>query len=147
MARSETRLSEYKILALRYQDEAYTLAYYLLGDEQQAEETIQAAFGRLFQQGNAPVGRFRLEALRGVLLYVRRSHVVLSLVADPDPLIQQLTRLGMAQRSAIVLVDVLGLDYEEAGQVLGVSKKQAGRLVAQGRLALRPQLSHAPHPL
>ena len=61
-----SRITIFNSLALQTQDEAYTLAYYLLGDERRAERATQAAFEQLYQHARLQANRFRFDALRRV---------------------------------------------------------------------------------
>jgi DNA-directed RNA polymerase specialized sigma24 family protein len=144
---ADSRIITFNSMALHYQDEAYTLAYYLLGDEGSAEKATQAAFAQLYQNARLQANHFRLEVLRRVLVSCQgwfgslpgraKLRTKTSAVAGRgDDLSWKLMDLKEAERSAVVLVDVLGLDYAEAAQVLSSSKKQVSRLLAQARLNL-----------
>jgi DNA-directed RNA polymerase specialized sigma24 family protein len=132
-AMGQTRLSAFNSLALRYQDDAYTLAYYLLGDEKRAAEATQAAFSRLYRRADASHDQFRLEVLRWVISvsHPKDSHPVP--VTGRGDLSEKLLKLNARERSVVVLVDVLGLNYDQAARVLGCSVKETGRLLAQAR--------------
>ena len=138
----------FNTLALRYQDDAYTLAYYLLGDDARAAGATQAAFDRIFRRGSVPQNRFRVEVLRGVLQSVRAGESARSsrparhsrpaqlAQAAGDALSRLLLRLRSDDRSALVLVDVLGLGYREASQVLGCSERELARRLGRARFSL-----------
>jgi DNA-directed RNA polymerase specialized sigma24 family protein len=134
----QTRLSAFNSLALRYQDDAYTLAYYLLGDEKRATEATEAAFARLYRRVNPSLDQFRLEVLRGVISVSREGNSHPVPVTGRGELNQQLLKLNPRERSVVVLVDVLGLNYEQAAQVLGCSVKETGRFLAQARMRICP---------
>lgn len=148
-ATADLQIMGFNSLALQTQDEAYTLAYYLLGNERHAERATQAAFEQLHQHARLEFNRFRLEVLRRVVEGCRRiGHIMpgraglrstLSMVAHRDETIHRLLPLSDGERFVVVLVDILGLSYEEAAQVLGSSKKEVGRTLAQARLALSEQ--------
>jgi DNA-directed RNA polymerase specialized sigma24 family protein len=141
--KADRRLTTFNMLAQHYQDEAYTLAYYLLGEETQASEATQAAFTGLFQRTEMPVEHFRMEMLRWVLAYCQKLGLPLSRQAISKEIAHQLRYVKEDERSALVLVDVLGLDYAEAGQVLHCSTRHISRLLAQGRLSLARQSESA----
>jgi DNA-directed RNA polymerase specialized sigma24 family protein len=130
----EKHLATFNILAQHYQDEAYTLAYYLLGDEARASEALQAAFTRLYHRTDLQMEHFRFDVLRWVLAYCRNSGGIPMRAANSGEIARQLSYLEENERTALVLVDVLGLDYSEAARVLGCSSKQIGKLLAQGRV-------------
>lgn len=138
----QTRLATFNTLAASYQDEAYTLAFYLLGDEDRATEATRVAFSRLYEQLGTKLENFRTEALRWVVSVSRQSvplfaRALASKPLDSSGLIGRLLALSENERCAVVLVDILGLRYEEAAQVLGSSRKQVGSWVAQARLNLQ----------
>lgn len=127
-------------LALQMQDEAYTFAYYLLGDEQAAEAATQAAFTSLSRKGSIRAEQFRQDVLRGVLAGSRKFSIPVTSIANApsEDLTRALMHLPAEQRSALVLVDVLGLNYDDAAGVLGCSRKQFAHLLAQGRMKFAP---------
>jgi DNA-directed RNA polymerase specialized sigma24 family protein len=143
LATTETRLTTFNTLALHYQDDAYTLAYYLLGDESCAERATQAAFDYLYQHAGLSFERFRLEILRRVLEHCQKKAApalrliphtaVKRLAGSHDATLGKLLALKYGERSVVILVDVLGLNYEEAAQVIGSSMKQVSHLLAQAR--------------
>ncbi len=148
-ATADTRIMSFNTLALQTQDEAYTLAYYLLGNEHHAERATQAAFEQLHRNARLELNRFRLDVLRRVVDGCRRIGQImpnrsvlrstLRMVASQDETIQRLIPLNEGERAVVVLVDILGLSYDEAAQVLDSSKKEVGRILAQARLALSQQ--------
>ena len=127
-------------LALQMQDEAYTFAYYLIGDERAAEAATQAAFTGLPRKRAVRAEQFRQDVLRGVLVGSRKFAIpVTSTASAPrEDLTRALLNLPAEQRSALVLVDVLGLNYDEAANILGCSRKQFAHLLAQGRMNFAP---------
>jgi DNA-directed RNA polymerase specialized sigma24 family protein len=144
----DSQLSSFNTLALRYQDEAYTLAYYLSGDEARATEATQAAFASLYLRQGLRLEQFRQEVLHWVLVNCRQFGASFpgrspSRAMAKDDLCRQLLGLPEKDRSAVILVDILGLNYSEAAFVLDCSPRQAGRWVAQGRILLSQQAGHA----
>lgn len=137
--RENSQLIEFNTLALRFQDEAFTFAYYLLGDEVQASEATQAAFAGLYRSEEPQLAPFRLEVLRWVLAQCRRQVQQQSPVPRfrmGEALINDLQWLGMEERSAVVLVDVIGLPYDEAARVIGIPRQHLIRSLALGRLRM-----------
>ena len=120
-------------LTRRYQDEVYTLAYYLLGDERQAVQVTQDAFIQVYRP-DVLVERFRLEALRQVFACCRGQQP--RAFSATDDLFNGLVSLSREEQAAVILVDVLGLNYDQACWVLGRNAKQILKLLAQGRLRL-----------
>lgn len=138
---TEKQLMMFNTLAMQIQDEAFTLAYYLLGDETRAAEAIQGAFARLYQRPGLKFASFRRDVFQRVLAQCRAMRSGLrtarfSVMTVRDDVTENLLRLNEPERSAAVLIDVLGLSYDEAADVLGCSKREISRLLAQARLNL-----------
>lgn len=129
-------LLEFNTLALRFQDDAFTFAYYLLGDEVLASEATQAAFTSLYRSAEKRFDQFRLEVLRWVLANCRRVYGALPRPRQGDTLSIELQHLVVEERAVVVLVDVLGLPYDEAARVLDIPREKLIRLLALGRLRL-----------
>lgn len=140
-----SRLNTFNSLALHYQDEAYTLAYYTLGDEARAVEVTQAAFARLYLAKSIMVRQelFRRELLRNVLRRCGNEGIPVTGAGREPGLVRRLQTLDVKTRAAVVLVDVLDLSYDEAVRVLDCPKKQFMGLVAQARLRLVDQVRFA----
>lgn len=137
-------LAAFNRLVAAHQDQLYALCYRAFGDEQAAIEAVQAAVGQARRQiKRCDAGRFHLWLLqwgvRACQERLRRGSV-----AGTAPALGQaqtpvaglpagLCRLPEDLRLAIVLVDVVGLDYLEAATVLSVSLDQVRRQVAEAR--------------
>lgn len=132
-------LPAYNRLVLEHQDVLYNLAYRVLGDQAAAVEATQAAFVSAQRKLRA----YRTGPFRVWLIYwlVRacRSHldgkvsrpVASDLVGPGD-----LAKLPPAQRLALVLVDIAGLDYGQAASVLEQAPAQVRHDLAAARRAL-----------
>ena len=134
---SFSHLQAFNALILAYQDEAFTLACYLLSDEERASEVVQDACRETYQAScdrQTPVRSDILHrVVRSCLALAGRSNGS-SAVADARR--HNLALLPMDQRVLVVLVDVLGLDYCEAAQVLHKSTPFVRRKLAKGRARL-----------
>jgi DNA-directed RNA polymerase specialized sigma24 family protein len=133
-----SNLTDFNRLVLQHQEDAYTLAFYTLGDERQACETVQRVIRDAFRR---PAGEnFQLIILQGVtnLCSQLPAHSIDQNVV-PE-IVRQLSSLTVLERLAIILIDILGLNYEEAAQVCRQPKAQLSRLLAQARVhMLLPQ--------
>lgn len=142
-ATNENQLMMFNTLAMQIQDEAFTLAYYLLGDETLAGEAIQSAFTRLYQRPGLKYATFKRDVFQRVLMQCQKMdhglRIRLGSAGARDKVANHLQRLNERERAVAVLVDVLGLSYDEAASVLGSTKKETGRLLAQARLNLAHQ--------
>ena len=131
-------LLAYNRLVLEHQDAVYNLAYRLLGDAAAAAEATQAAFvGALRELRGCPAGAFRAWVLRWL---VRACQPRLGRGSRPaEPVASWpgcLAALPPAQRLALALVDIAGLDYAQAASVLGLKPEQLRADLAAARRAL-----------
>ncbi len=133
--------------------------YLLSGNAQEAEEIMQDAFVAVWERWDrvgpmeSPAGylyrtamnRFRSRARRAV----RAAREVAGATApgdafaaadERDALARALSRLPERQRAAIVLVELLGYDSDEAGGILGVKAVTVRSLASQARSTLRTAL-------
>ncbi len=135
------------------QDQIYTLSYRAFGDEQSALEATQAAVQQAARNiARFHAGPFRLWLVRWVVWSCRdriarqaRPQAAGAPPGAPEPTIatvaeqtieSSLCRLPLELRLALILVDVAGLDYAETAAVLGASREQVSRSVAEARARL-----------
>ena len=131
--------------------------YLLVHDRAEAEDLAQEAFARVYERWDqvgameSPTGylfRVGLNLHRKRLrrLAVAAKHVVRGDDHVPDPaeaiadhrgVLDGLATLPDGQRAAVVLVDFLGLDSAEAGEVLGIEAVSVRARVHRARAALR----------
>jgi RNA polymerase sigma-70 factor (ECF subfamily) len=150
-------LQAFNRIVIAYQDRAYTMAYYLLGDSKAAEDIVQEAFITIYKElPNYRDGSFKSLLIRMVMdkcldkLRHWKGHQITtsetidargeeiesstwsvnpgealeecSIRTEPDRyLLLYLDRLDAKDRTALVLVDILDLDYGEAAEVMGCS--------------------------
>ena len=127
------RLSAFNQQILQQQEEAYTLAYYLLGSAEAASQAVQTAVIQCYQQSSRG-GSQRLSLLRTVLKNSLASSAIP--VTGADPLTRGILSLPQEERRTVLLVDVLGLSYVEAAQVLGTNTSRVSQWLTGGRLAM-----------
>lgn len=164
-------LDAFNGLVLAYQGQAYNVALRMLGDSPSAEDATQDAFISAYRNiASFRGGNFRAWLLRIVsnacLDQLRaskrhRTEPLDPLVLDPpgheelpeDYTLRQelggeirkgLDILPPDQRLAIVLVDMQGLDYEEAAQVTQSNLGTVKSRIARGRARLRDYLRARP---
>jgi RNA polymerase sigma-70 factor (ECF subfamily) len=128
-------LDAFNRLVLDHQAAVYTLAYRVLGDEAAAVAATQAAFVRALRElGAYRAGPFKLFVLRCL---VQVCAPLLGRGAAPATReFPRLAALPRAQCLALALVDLAGLDYAQAGAVLGVTASQVQHDLAAARRAL-----------
>lgn len=139
-----TGLEEFNRLVLQHQDEAFCLAFYMLGSEAQAGQVVQSAVRQAYVnfKGNSP--DFRTQILQlvsaGCLKTRKRTPDVKT---QMDSLQKQLSCLAEKERLALILIDLLGLSYAQTGHILRQSPIHVRRLLTQGRLNFRKKIPPA----
>ena len=143
-----------------FRSEATALArslYLLTGDRAEAEDLVQEAMARAFarwdrvQHMDSPAGYVYKAALNLFRRRLRRAALrpLFAASAPRDPaevagarsdLLRALQSLSRQQREAIVLVEWLGFDSEEAGRVLGIRPSSVRTRLQRAKIALRTQL-------
>lgn len=132
----------------------------MVGDRAEAEDLAQEAMVRVYERWDrvrgldAPVGylyrtAFNLNRKRARRLAVRRRKAEApspapagpaELAEDRAEVLRALTALPMAQREAVVLVEWLDLDAEEAGRWLGIDASSVRGRLHRARATLRTLL-------
>jgi DNA-directed RNA polymerase specialized sigma24 family protein len=120
----------YNRLVLQHQDEAFTLAAHLLGDDDRACEVVDETFRKAFESRRIPRHFFRLEVLRQVVTLCRGQ---VRKLAGPPRLAQLLAGPVDDEKIILALVDCLGLGYNETGVILGKNPAQIMKTLAQAR--------------
>jgi RNA polymerase sigma-70 factor, ECF subfamily len=130
--------------------------YFVTGNRPDAEELMQDAFLKLWERWDSideiedPTGYLFRIALNGFRMRRRRAAMSLrKLIPVPEPrdlfsdaemrtdVRAMLLGLTPRQRSALLLVDLLGYSSEQAGRILGIRPSTVRALATQGRRALR----------
>jgi DNA-directed RNA polymerase specialized sigma24 family protein len=130
---SEGDLTAYNTLILQLQDQAFTLACDLLGDEDVAVEVLQKVFLNSFKKRSENRPGFTQEILRRVLQACLKQKS--SLVG---PAIPEFSHAGLSNEEviALVLVDRLELSYPEAAEVTGCNPLNIRKRLAEARYLL-----------
>jgi len=133
--------------------------YLLTRDKFEAEELAQEAMTRVLERWDrvsgmdSPMGyTFRTalnlnrKRLRRIAVRARKAFAAIpsedhsEMVGDQRDVQQALAKLPAAQREAIVLVDWLAMDSEQAGRVLGIEATSVRVRIHRARSSLRRQL-------
>ena len=137
----------------------YRALWLVTRNRHEAEEVMQDAFlkvwerwdrvaemdspeGYLFQTG---MNLYR-SRLRRMVAAVRRTIRVLpgddalATVEERDAIMRAMGALTPAQRSAVVLVDLIGMSSAEAGEALGIRPVTVRVLAARGRAVLKERM-------
>lgn len=124
-------LDSFNRQAVAYQAEAYTLAWHLLGDEDAAGAALQAALVNVYRAHPDTATSIRTSLLREII------HLSpWPLGHGADGLAGRVRRLPRRARQALLLVDLLGLSYEEAAAVMDCSRSTLAARLARARKRL-----------
>jgi len=169
-------LEAFNQLVLNYQDLVYRQAYWVLGEQEAAEDAAQEAFIRAYQNIHTVFGTtFKAWLLRittntciDMLRRIKKhpftalepvdeegeEYESASWMVDPSQTVEKtveteqmveavqecLGKLHPDYRTAVVLVDIQELDYEEAARVMGICMGTFKSRLARARLRLRNAL-------
>jgi RNA polymerase sigma-70 factor (ECF subfamily) len=169
-------LDAFNKLVLNYQDQVYRQAYWVLGEQEAAEDAAQEAFIRAYQGIQVVYGTtFRAWLLRittnvciDMLRRVKKHPLIPLEPVDEDGeefesaswMIDQtqsieatveteqmveaiqacLRQLHSDYRTAVVLVDIQDMDYDEAARIMGICMWTFKSRLARARLRLRNAL-------
>jgi DNA-directed RNA polymerase specialized sigma24 family protein len=129
-------LAQYNQQVQACQDEAYTLAWYLLADEAAAEAVVQEAVEMVFRQTAGGQRSCRQAIFCAVLrqCHLRwRSSMPITGAAAGQAVHTLLHRLPEVERQVLVLVEIIGLGYHETAQLVHRPVKEIQAVVAQAR--------------
>ena len=133
-------LSLFNQQILQCQDDAYTLAWYLLGDEGAAEAILQEAVETAFRRFSPHRGNCRALILQLVLRMCRQRPPAKETLPAPEP-------LTCLERQALVLIEILKLNYLETARITGRPAQEIARLLAHARRKMtHPGSAEVPSP-
>ena len=136
----------------------YRALWLVARNRHEAEEVMQDAFLKVWERWDrvasmeSPEGYLFQTAmnlyrsrLRRMVAAVRRTIRVLptddlATVDERDAIVRAMDSLTPAQRSAVVLVDLVGMSSVEAGRALGVRPVTVRVLAARGRATLKERM-------
>lgn len=125
-------LSLFNQQVLQIQDDAYTLAWYMLGDAVEAETVMQEAVQAAFSSFSSKRTDCRLLILKQIVEQCRTRKPAASSSVEPG-IFCNLCSLSEQERVILVLIDVLGLDYQDASFITGIALGKIGSLLARAR--------------
>jgi DNA-directed RNA polymerase specialized sigma24 family protein len=131
-------LPAYNELVVQHQDEAFTLACDLLGNETMAAEAVEEAFRDSFRDRKTPQAQFRLEIMKKVAENCEKRAKILP---GPQAMAHLLTDLTNTEKTILVLVDCLEMSYADAGYVTGKPPAIVGVELAKARFLLNSALN------
>lgn len=137
---------------------AYAIAYYMVGNEIEAEEVTQDTFVRAFRQAEEPDGR----CVDCSLVNELRERMPLDEQAAPAEAVPDLALGGRNikrtemeealkdlppnERIVFLLRDVEGYDAERVATLLEITRQQVERTLFSARLRLRTTLANLQRP-
>ena len=128
-------------------------------DRHEAEEVLQEAFVRMWARWNEldvddpqaylyriALNLFRSRRRKAALRVRRVLHALppddgFAAIEEKDSLLQALGALSARERAAIVLVDLLDMDSETAGDALGIRASTVRVLASRARSRLRERMA------
>lgn len=135
-------LDQFNQHVLQCQDDAYTLAWYLLGDEAKTKTVIQAAIKSSYRCF-APNRTDCLSLILKQVVNQCRGQNLNVCGSSNSGILQGLHFLTEQERVVLVLIDVLRLDYPETACVTGSPLKKIGTLLAQARRKMKVHMKFA----
>ena len=153
------RAGDFEAFFEQHHDRVFRALWLLTRNRQETEEVIQDAFLRLWERwdkvilGPDPVGYLYRTAMNVWRSRLRRAAVAarkvihhiqvddeIAEVEERDAVVRALAPLPPRQRAAIVLIDVLDLSSERAGEALGIKPVTARVLAARARASLAKEM-------
>lgn len=138
----QVKLEKFNRMVQQYQDESYTLAFYLLGNQAEAIESLEAAVQKAYRGRRDARGPFRLWFFRYVVVECQRKmkpgnqEMALSITNGTAEFQAMISRLPERMRIITILVDLLGLRYQEAAVVCDLPVVMVRRMTAEARAYL-----------
>lgn len=126
-------LKQFNQQVLACQDDAFTLAIALVGDEELACQIVEEAIWKVYMNGRKSTQPMHLQVLKEVILYCRRFNHPQNLDVVS---IQGWEGLNHHYREVLLLVDVLRRTYQDAAFILDTTEHEINYTVAIARRIL-----------
>jgi RNA polymerase sigma-70 factor (ECF subfamily) len=139
-----------------HHEKLFRALYLIVGSSHEAEELMQDAFISVLERCERienPVGYLYRTALNATRSRFRRLSMAAKRTITPgepedpfaaadlrDELVRALKDLPERQRTALVLVDLLGYTSEDASKILGVTPATVRSLASHARVAMKVQM-------
>lgn len=127
-------LDQFNQQVLACQDEAFTLAISLLGDEGLACKVVQESILQVYGSYGNDENSIPAMVLQGVILSCRQ--VSASRWSGAEEWVPGWNQLERCEQEAVLLVDRLGKTYPAAALILKCSEWDVARHIARGRCKL-----------
>lgn len=135
-------LEKFNRMVQQYQDEAYMLAYYILGSEAEAVESVDSAVQKAYRGGKSISRPFKLFFFRNVITECQRRKDIQRKVktdlqiSENAGIEAMISSLPGKMRIVVILVDLLGLRYQEAALVCNIPVIMVQKMTAEARASL-----------
>jgi RNA polymerase sigma-70 factor (ECF subfamily) len=156
---ASVRPGDFEVFFEQHHERLFRALWLLTRNRQEAEEVMQDAFLRLWERWDKVIGgpdavgylyrtamnvwRSRLRraavAARRVIHHIQGDDEIAE-AEERDAVVRALAPLPPRQRAAIVLMDVLDLSSDRAGEVLGIRPVTVRVLAARARAALAKEM-------
>jgi RNA polymerase sigma factor (sigma-70 family) len=153
------RATDFEVFFEQQHERLFRALWLLTRNRQEAEEVMQDAFLRVWERwdrvlgGADPPGYLYRTAMNVWRSRLRRAAVAarkaihhiqaddqIAEVEERDAVVRALAPLPPRQRAAVVLMDVLDLSSEQAGEILGIRPVTVRVLAARARGALAKEM-------
>src|SRR5919204_2935170 len=144
---------DFESFFIAHQEALFRALWLVTRNRHEAEEIMQEAFVRVYERWSqvrnpeaylyrTAMNVFRSRLRRAAVALRKAVHVLapddqFAEVEARDSVIRALAPLPDRQRAAVVLMDVLGLSSEQAGDALGIRPVTVRVLAARGRARLK----------
>lgn len=141
-------LRAYNRLVSLYQDQIYSFAHYLFGNQMAASQAVQEAITLAYRRINHyRSGPFLFWLLHHLVRVFQSQHS-----CQPSDQLSSshefpLENLAPALRPVILLVDMCGLDYHQVSHITGKSLRRISSDIAQARSQLLSKLNYSSPPV
>ena len=132
-------LEQFNRQVLLCQNDVYTLAWYLLEDETEAQAVMQEAVEAAYRCFSTSQANCRLRIMKQVVDQYRKRKRPAQSTTLPCPF-PSFHFIAEHERLVVVLIDMIGLDYADTAAILGCSRKEIRCLLSQARWKMTVQM-------
>lgn len=132
LAQKHQDLVNFNNLVLQYQQDAYTLAFYTLGNERQACEIVQKAITRAYHHTVKNETHLRiLHDVTRMCLQLQPQAIDPAVVPE---FVRRLQTIPIQERQAVILIDILRLSYAQTARICRQPESRTSSLLARARV-------------
>lgn len=132
LAQKHQNLINFNNLVLQFQEDAYTLAFYTLGNERQACEVVQQAITYSYHHPVKNETHLRiLQQVTSMCLQLQPRAIDPAVVPE---IVRRLQTIPIQERQAVILIDIIGLSYAHTARICRQSESRTSTLLARARV-------------